>query len=289
MASSDTELPNSWASGSLWGMAGYKQVVTFIGAGGKTTCLRLITQEISTAGHRVIATTTTKVFPEESMKAWKSPNPPPDEQEGACFWYVEVMEKNGKWIGPPLKAVDDAINSARAISDVGIHELPLQASASGRNVPDLHLDKSKRYWVIEGDGAKRLKLKCWQTHEPQIPRRSDCVMLVLDGDLWGSVLREELVHRPDVCSELLGQVWNAEQAWRYFLRSPIFDPQYGQMAWVILLNTKASRDSFKPLLELNQRWAEIQQEVKDLVYRPKHLRLAMGNVKEGKLQWFDLW
>jgi len=147
----------------------------------------------------------------------------------------------------------------------------------------------KHFWVIEGDGAKRLKLKCWEPHEPQIPRRSDCVVLVLDGDLWGKVLQAEHVHRPAICSDLIGQVWNAEQAWRYFLRSPVFAPQYGQMAWVILLNMKVSRDSSKPLLELNRRWAEIQREVNGLEYRPIHLRLAAGNVKEGKLQWFDLW
>ena len=202
------------------------------------------------------------------MNGWKNPNPPPYEQEGACFWYVDVLEESGKWLGPPLKAVDDAI----------LEEITRGASGS-----------SKRFWVIEGDGARGLKLKCWEPHEPQIPRRSDCVVLVLDGGLWGRVLQAEQVHRPAGCLDLLGHVWNAEKAWRYFLRSPVFAPQYGQMSWVILLNTKASADSYKPLLDLNHRWAEIQREVKDLEYRPKHLRLAAGDAKEGKLQWFGLW
>jgi len=266
MANSEIGFPNSWASGSLWDMTGRVQVVTFIGAGGKTTCLRSITQEIDSAGHRVIATTTTKVFPEEAMKGWENSNPPPYEQEGACFWYVNVEEQSGKWIGPPLKAVDNAIASAR--TDQDLHDL---------------------HWVIEGDGAKGLKLKCWEPHEPQIPQLSDCVVLVLDGGLWGRVLQAEQVHRPAGCLDLLGHVWNAEKAWRYFLRSPVFAPQYGQMSWVILLNTKASMNSYKPLLDLNNRWAEIQREVKDQEYRPKHLRLAAGDAKEGKLQWFDLW
>jgi len=277
MASSETGSQNSWTMGSLWGMTGRVQVVTFIGAGGKTTCLRALTQEIDSEGHWVIATTTTKVFPEESMKAWKNPNPPPYEQKGAWFWYVDIMEKRGKWIGPPLKAVDDAI-----------------ASASSRTVPDLH--DLGMHWVIEGDGARGLKLKCWESHEPQIPRRSDCVVLVLDGGLWGRVLEAEQVHRPASCLDLIGQVWNADRAWRYFLRSPVFAAQYGQMSWVIFLNIhgEASErvnlaEPFGPLHDLRHRWAEIQQEVKDLKYRPKHLRLAAGDAKEGKLQWFDLW
>ena len=267
MTSLETGLPNSWASGSLWSMTGRGQVVTFIGAGGKTTCLQSITREIDSAGHRVIATTTTKVFPEEQMKGWKNPKPPPYEQEGACFWYVDVLEESGKWLGPPLKAVDAAI----------LEEITRGASGS-----------SKRFWVIEGDGARGLKLKCWGPHEPQIPGRSDCVVLVLDGGLWGKILQAEQVHRPADCLDLLGHVWNAEKAWRYFLRSPVFAPQYRQMSWVILLNNE-SMNSYKPLLDLNQRWAEIQREVQDLEYWPIHLRIAAGDVKEGKLQWFDLW
>ena len=142
--------------------------------------------------------------------------------------------------------------------------------------------------MIEGDGARGLKLKSWGPHEPQIPGRSDCVVLVLDGGLWGRVLQAEQVHRPAGCLDLLGQVWNAEKAWRYFLRSPVFTPQYGKMSWVILLNNE-SMNSYKPLLDLNHRWAEIQREVQDLKYWPKHLRIAAGDAKEGKLQWFDLW
>lgn len=271
MASADTRLPNSWDSGSLWGMTGRAQVVTFIGAGGKTTCLRSLTHEIDAAEHRVIATTTTKVFPEESMKGWQNPNPPPFEQEGACFWYAQVEDKSGKWMGPPVQAVDTAIAGARTVSDL--------------------------HWVIEGDGARGLKLKCWAPHEPQIPRLSDCVVLVLDGGLWGRVLQEEQVHRPAGCLDLLGHVWNAESAWRYFLRSPVFAPQYRQMSWVILLNHRGDNaeenedllEPWEPFLELNRRWADMQWEVKDLKYRPKHLRIAAGDVKEGKLQWFDLW
>jgi len=275
MISSATESTKGWASGSLWDMTGRARITTFIGAGGKTTCLQSFTQEIDSYGLRIIATTTTKVFPEKQMNGWKNPNPPPYEQKGACFWYLDVMEESGKWIGPSLKAVDDAI-----LKDF------TSGSASSRTVPDLH---GKRFWVIEGDGARGLKLKCWEPHEPQIPRRTDCVVLVLDGGLWGRVLQAEQVHRPTGCLDLLGHVWNAEKAWRYFLRSPVFDPQYGQMSWVILLNTKTSMDSYKPLLELNQRWSKIQREVKDLECRPKHLRIAAGDAKEGKLQWFDLW
>jgi hypothetical protein len=238
------------------------------------------------------------------MKSWKNSDPPPYEQEGAWFWYVDVVEESGKWIGPSLKAVDDAIGRARAVLDVGSHVLPLHASENGNakaieserisEITNVGLGASPRTvsdvsWVIEGDGARGLSLKCWEPHEPQIPQRSDCVVLVLDGGLWGKVLQAEQVHRPADCQELLGHVWNAETAWRYFLRSPIFAPQYGHMSWVILLNSKDSMDLDQPLPDLIYRWTEIQREVNAREYRPKHLRIAAGDAKEGRLQWFELW
>jgi len=265
----------TWANGSLWDMTGRATITTFIGAGGKTTCLQTLAQEISSYGLQVIATTTTKVFPEQQMNGWRSPYSPPYPQEGACFWYVESEDRYGKWIGPSVVAVDAAI-----------HE-------------DLQLERKGRFWVIEGDGARGLRLKCWGPNEPQIPRRSDCVVLVLDGNLWGEVLQADQVHRPERCPDLWGHVWHAERAWDYFLRSPIFAREYMQMSWVILLNRSgedienqnvlARSDSLHPLKALSQRWTEINGTAENPGNRPRHLRLVVGDAKEGKLQWCDLW
>jgi len=250
-------------SGGLWDMTNRAQVITFIGAGGKTTSLKALTKEIESAGQRVIATTTTKVFPMQDFKDWRNTAPPPSTLDEACFWYTQIEDESGKWLGPPLQTIDDAIAA------------------------DFH---PKRFWVIEGDGARELKLKCWAPHEPQIPQRTRCAVLVLDRGLWGKVLLADQVHRWEHCPNLLGQVWNAERAWNYFFGSPVFAPQYKRMDWVILLNGPGKYvESESVLQKLSQRWVEIQQDVKDLNTKPGHLRLAAGDAKEGKLQWFDLW
>ena len=258
-AGSNTGLEN----GSLWDMTGRKQVITFIGAGGKTTCLQAITREIESYNQQVIATTTTKVFPEQHFKVWKASNPPPHTLEDACFWYTQVENESGKWIGLPLNAVDDAI------------------------AEDPH---SKRFWVIEGDGARGRKLKCWAPHEPQIPERTECAVLVLDRGLWGNVLLEDQVHRGELCQNLLGHVWDAEKSWGYFLSSPVFASQYRHMTWVILLNSRKNVENVGAILRnLSRRGSEIRQSVNELESKPRHLRLAAGDAKEGKLRWFDLW
>lgn len=269
MASSDAKVTNSWASGGLRELTGHARVVTFIGAGGKTTCLRSLTRELIVEGRQVIATTTTKVFPETQMQAWKSEHPPA-EQSGSWFWYAKEEETSGKWMGPSVQAVDAALTK------------------------EVH-------WVIEGDGARGLRLKCWESHEPQVPLQSNCVVLVLDRGLWGQVLLKEDVHRPQCCPHLIGRIWNSESAWCYFLNSPVFAAQYRNLAWVILLNgpnseaEKSEQRSSRyvardrePLIELTRRWSEIQ-DGDNILPRPAHLRLAVGDAREGTLTWCDLW
>ena len=258
-------------SGSLWNMTHRLQVTTFIGAGGKTTCLKTLAHEIESLGFPVVATTTTKVYPEDHMILWKNLNPPPQKAQGAWFWYDRTEDETGKWIGPPVTAVDEGI----AVDNL-----------------------RQRYWVIEGDGARGHKLKCWESYEPQIPKLTDCAVLVSDRGLWGRTLQSEDIHRYHRCMDLPGDVWNAESAWHYFLKSPVFASQYAHMSWVILFNGSGKdlvkesvndpRSSLDILKDLSGRWKDIKQN-SIAAKRPKHLRIAAGDAKEGELQWFDLW
>ncbi|WP_407310390.1 selenium cofactor biosynthesis protein YqeC [Desulfosporosinus sp. SB140] len=285
------EGPQKWSGGNLWEMTNRARVITLIGAGGKTTCLRVLTQLIREAGYPVTATTTTKVYPEGLMQAWHHPSqPPPSEQKNAYFWYSEVEAKSGKWLGPSSAAVDKAI-----LGD-------LQLSNSGAGV-------FPRYWVIEGDGARERLLKCWAEHEPQIPDCSVCGVLVMAGKLWGHVLEADHVHRSEHCADLLDLPWTEESVWRYLLKSPVFWPQYRQLSWVIFLNIPGLK-AWKPSLHLEEleepnppeyydaadlvaalkrRWLELNEQGINVEHKPRSLRLAAGDAKEGTLTWFDLW
>lgn len=274
MTSSTTNFPvqSLDGSGSLWNMTQHSWVTTFIGAGGKTTCLQTLTRDLEAAGLEVVATTTTKVYPESSLEAWRNPYPPPRHQ-GAWFWYEGAEDAVGKWVGPSALSVDEAI-----------------AAELKRG--------SRRYWVIEGDGARERRLKCWEYYEPQIPKYSDCGVLVIDRGLWGRVLDSDAVHRPQKCQELLGEIWNAENTWRYLLKSPVFNSQYSLMSWVVLFNSARTgpgdgefdpKDSFDLLTDLRLSWNDISEESGGTDVKPSHLRLAEGDAKRGDLRWFDLW
>ncbi|AET67038.1 putative selenium-dependent hydroxylase accessory protein YqeC [Desulfosporosinus orientis DSM 765] len=275
MTSSTTNFPTQsiTGSGSLWDMTHRLWVTTFIGAGGKTTCLQTLTHDMEAAGLEVVATTTTKVHPELTMDAWRNLYPPP-QKRGAWFWYDGVEDSSGKWRGPSALSVDKAI------------------------AEELRTD-SRRYWVIEGDGAREHRLKCWEYYEPQIPKYSDCGVLVMDRGLWGKVLEPDAVHRPHKCQDLLGEIWSSESVWRYFLKSPVFDMQYSMLHWVILFNSAKTanenmgefdpENSFDLLHDLSLKWMEMSENSVKTDLKPSHLRLAEGDAKKGDLRWFDLW
>lgn len=260
-------------SGSFWGMVRQAQVVTFIGAGGKTTCLNRLTWEIAQAGKPVIATTTTKVYPLSFPSLWQNAGEfPSPEIDVPCFWYSSLEGQSGKWLGIPFDLLDSAIQKEKYSSN-------------------------PRFWVIEGDGARERQLKCWASHEPQIPRLTESAVLVLDGRLWGRTLQEEEIHRSELCPYLSGHVWSPELAWEYILSSPVFKPEYREISWVIFFNTWSDPESGPRQDSFNDELCELIKVGEEFLARehfskpqlPKHLRLASGNAKEGSLQWYDLW
>ena len=186
--------------GGLWETAYHSQVITLIGAGGKTTALLRLAQELSSHGIKVIATTTTKINPMDFATIWLDVMAPPDDVQYPCFWYSS-QSKDGKCIGPDAENVEKAVNDDKKLNN-------------------------KRIWIIEGDGARSLNLKCWAEHEPQIPENTDCVVLMLRADLWGQTLNSNDVHRPEYCKDLIDRTWNTQTFWSYLQNSPVYDLKF---------------------------------------------------------------
>lgn len=256
--------------GSLWEMTEHARVITLIGAGGKTTSLQRLGQEIQAAGLEAVLTTTTKVWPFQDARVWINPclPPPSIHSSGIWFWYASEEPESGKWRGPEFGIVD------QALSNIMLHE------GGSRN------KNSSRVWVIEGDGAKEKSLKFWAEHEPQIPSYTECSILVVDGSLWGKRFSDIDIHRSEYGRAFIGRVFDAECLWEYLLASPVFFPGYTQMQWVVVLNEKglgvlADVEG----LGLNGHKLELYQRQ----IRPRHLRLAAGDCRAGEMRWVELW
>lgn len=137
-------------------------VIAFVGAGGKTSAIRLLAQELHKRGQRVAITTTTHILPPEE-KWMGQPLLSPDErqvqqaaQRGICV-ATGRMDERGK------------------LTDIGPEGLALLA----RHFP---------YVLVEADGSRRMPCKVPAAHEPVIP--SICTQVV--GVFGMRALREPL-------------------------------------------------------------------------------------------------
>ncbi len=166
-------------------------VVTFVGAGGKTTALTRLAQEWAHRGRRVVVTTTTRLFRAQAQafpaRLAVSPEVPPRslpwetltrllEEHRICFVLSE--ESGEKIAGVPPEWVD----------------------ALAARAPDRGIDAI----LVEGDGSRGRPVKAPAPHEPVVPTSTTVLVPVLGLDGVGRRLAEPFVHRPERLRALLG-------------------------------------------------------------------------------------
>jgi probable selenium-dependent hydroxylase accessory protein YqeC len=164
-----------------------KEVISLVGAGGKTTLMFALSQELITHEGIVITTTTTKILP-------PSPSDAPhvllsrDRNEIADF-----ILKNGDKRG-----------------HVSLASEKLTSSGKLRGIdPDMvswliNLDPVL-YIIVEADGAAHKPLKAPNLqHEPVIPLSTSLVIPVIGIDALGCELTEEHVFRSEIAARLTG-------------------------------------------------------------------------------------
>ena len=163
---------------------GDKEVISLVGAGGKTTLLYALGRELSTLRTGIILTTTTKIFePEPSPLFLQHLSP---ELSAVKKWTAEHLERdrclllargrlpNGKLEGIPPEWVEELF------------------SLDGVSVI-----------VNEADGAAGRPLKAPREGEPVIPRNTTLLVPVMGIDGMGRRLDDKTVFRSAIASRLL--------------------------------------------------------------------------------------
>jgi molybdenum cofactor cytidylyltransferase len=163
---------------------GAGEVVALVGAGGKTTALRLLAAELTANGSRVITTTTTAML-------------------------VSEMEA----VGPVLRLADGGEPGPRLTQVLGEGRRAAVAQADGEHgkvvglapgdVDGLWALGVADYLLVEADGSRGLPLKAFGADEPQVPAAATTVVVVAGLDVLGAPLTEARVHRAAVLAELL--------------------------------------------------------------------------------------
>ncbi|MEJ8554232.1 selenium cofactor biosynthesis protein YqeC [Tepidibacter sp. Z1-5] len=150
-----------------------KEIISFVGAGGKTTSVFKLAKELKNRNKKVLVTTSTAIY---------YPN------EGD---YDELI-------------VNDSINIDR-IKEGSITVIGREVSKenkllglSKQSIDEIYNLKVFDYILVEADGSKRKSIKSPADHEPVIPINTDKVVGVIGLDCIGKKINEENVHRPEL-------------------------------------------------------------------------------------------
>ncbi|MFQ6085582.1 MAG: selenium cofactor biosynthesis protein YqeC [Candidatus Bathyarchaeia archaeon] len=158
------------------------EVVTLVGAGGKTLTMFSLARELATIGKNVVTTTTTRIeIPSSDMTKRLLINPTAEELGRAlsryghvtCGW--RIIRRVGKVAGVKPEVIRDWLSLT--------------------NVDCV---------IVEADGSKKRPFKAPAKHEPVIPPSTTLYIPVLGADALGKRLSREHAHRPKLVARLTG-------------------------------------------------------------------------------------
>ncbi len=161
---------------------GPHELISIVGAGGKTTILHTLGRELAVSGRRVVLTTTTK------MASGQITDP--------------VVE------GPDPAAIDAALLGGTALFVVAGHEGGKADGLTPHDVDRLFSETSADYVIVEADGARTMSIKAPADHEPVIPSASTMVIVVMGADALGRPI-SEVAHRPERVVSITGLALDA--------------------------------------------------------------------------------
>ena len=159
-------------------------VVSLVGAGGKTTTLYGLVTELRRMGLSVIATTTTHTQTPDSPTT-----APP----------IVFASEEDNW----LQSVRTRLDRYGAVTVVGARRR--EDKLKGLEPEDIDpLRGMADCVIIEADGARGRSLKAPAPHEPAVPEGTTSTIIIAGIDVLGKRLDEESVHRLEVVQELSG-------------------------------------------------------------------------------------
>jgi len=149
------------------------ELITFVGAGGKTTAMFKLARELENKGKSVLVTTTTAIYYPENEN---------------CDRILVLDNKNEivfqEILSYGITAIGNKVTEEGKLKGI---ELSL--------IDDIYSKKLFDFVLVEGDGAKGKPIKAPADHEPVIPKLSTIVIGVIGLDAVGKIINEDNVHR----------------------------------------------------------------------------------------------
>ena len=164
---------------------GNGDVVTLVGAGGKTTLMFALAQEFSSLGKSVVVTTTVKMYKKDAGQA----------DQTIFFKSVENLERQ-------LMKYKGLRNVVSVVSEPTSTEKFRGIDPSA--IDDLAKRKLADLVVVKGDGAGEKFFKAPDEHEPSIPSVTSLVIPVVGMKVAGRSLTSKNCQRPEIAAKLAG-------------------------------------------------------------------------------------
>jgi probable selenium-dependent hydroxylase accessory protein YqeC len=159
-------------------------VVAFVGAGGKSSAILAIADELSEAGLTVLAVPTTKLFMSEA------------ERIGTLVTAEGADELRAKAEEAFSGGASGVVVGSGLLSKNRVGGVEPGAVSSLTSLADVVL--------VEADGSRRRPIKGTAEHEPAVPDSATVVVAVGNIGAFGMPVDEEHVHRPELFSKLTG-------------------------------------------------------------------------------------
>ena len=148
------------------------QIISFVGAGGKTTSIHHLAEELASIGKRVIITTTTHMFlPKRYGVLEEDKDRVLKMLESHHIAVVGTPFENGKI----TKVTNSFYQWMKKVTD---------------------------YILVEADGSKRLPIKVPSMNEPVLPLDTDMVVIVAGITCLSKTLIDSC-HRPELAADIL--------------------------------------------------------------------------------------
>lgn len=176
-------------------------VISFVGAGGKTTAALRLMGELAAIPRPVVFTTTTKIL---------EPIPKQDEylllagEEEALVQMPELLTRYPK-VFLARRRLEEVDPTALGGSD---WDYPMRPNKL-EGVPPSLVDRlaprvGQAVILVEADGARHCALKAPAAYEPVVPISTTILVPMADLTVLGKPLTDQYVHRPELVAGLTG-------------------------------------------------------------------------------------
>jgi probable selenium-dependent hydroxylase accessory protein YqeC len=162
-----------------------REVISLVGAGGKTTLMFRLAKELSLAGKKVVTTTTTKILE-------------PASQETGSLFVDSNEERIRDFVRGHLEQYAHITIACERLDSGKLR------GVSPSLVDELCHSQEIDAVIIEADGAAGRPVKAPREHEPVIPMSTTLIVAILGVDGLEMKLREENVFQPERVSKITG-------------------------------------------------------------------------------------